>query len=86
MGNAEKALEPTLSRPGLEARNLMTPRRGRGGPGARGNTPVPVRTARVRHDLTRIFSGHTRHGVHPYAIVDVPKSTLQGGPEIDVEP
>ena len=79
MVDAEKALEPTLSRPGLEARNLMTPLRGRGGPGARGNAPVPVRTARVRHDLTRIFSGHSCLEAGPDTRWDC--ACLDAGPE-----
>ena len=63
VGNAEKALEPILSRPGLAARNPHDAQRGRGGLRARGDASVPVRKARVRHDLTWIFSCHTSYGV-----------------------
>ncbi len=80
-GNAEKALEPTLSRPGLEARKPHDARRGRGGLWARDNASVPVRTTRLGYSPV-----HQPRCYTPYAIVDVPTSTSQVGQEINVEP
>ena len=66
---------PTLPRGPQPSRRPARQRRP-----ARGNAPAPVRTARVRRDLTRIFSGHTRHGVAPPTqLWTCPRAPHRGG-------
>jgi hypothetical protein len=64
--------------PAQRPATLTTPSAAEAACGLEAMPPVPVRTARVRHDLTRIFSSHTSHSVARLAPPDAPLRRRRG--------